>query len=271
MILSDFHTHTKYCDGKNTVEEMVKAAVEKGMTALGFSGHSYAPYDLDCCMTPEGTVQYRRDVEKYRELCDGIIKIYCGIEQDIYAPAPEQPYDYVIGSVHYVQNGMEMLPVDYKPEILRRLVDERFGGDIYSLCEAYFDAVSQVVERTGCDIIGHFDLISKFNEGDKLFDSSDPRYVKAWQAAADKLLKTGALFEINTGAMSRGYRTSPYPSADMMSYIAERGGRFVLSSDAHSCAGLIYSFAEQEERLAQLGIVPVDFAEILDQRTSQRG
>ena len=263
MIPSDFHTHTKYCDGKNTVEEMVKAAVDKGMTALGFSGHSYAPYDLDCCMTPEDTAQYRKDVAKYKELCDGIIKIYCGIEQDIYAPAPEQPYDYIIGSVHYIGDLNEPVPVDYKLVLLKKMAEERFGGDIYALCAEYFDVVSQVVERTGCDIIGHFDLVSKFNEGDELFDSADPRYVKAWQAAADKLLRTGALFEINTGAMSRGYRTSPYPSDDMIRYIAERGGRFVLSSDAHTSEGLMHQFPQVEKRLSELGIVPVDFEKYL--------
>ena len=263
MILSDFHMHTKYCDGRNTVEEMVKAAVGKGMTALGFSGHSYATYDMDCCMSKEGTLQYRREVERYKELCEGIIKVYCGIEQDIYAPAPDAQYDYVIGSVHYIGGPDGLLPVDYKPEMLKQLADEQFGGDIYALCGAYFEAVSQVVERTGCDIIGHFDLVSKFNERDRLFDSSDPRYVKAWQAAADKLLKTGKLFEINTGAMSRGYRTSPYPSDDMIRYIAERGGRFVLSSDAHSADGIMYDFASQEKRLPEMGISLVDFSEVL--------
>ena len=271
MIRSDFHTHTLYCDGKNSVEEMVKAAVAKGMTALGFSGHSYAPYDLDCCMTLPETESYRSDIQRYKELCSGIIDIYCGVEQDIYAPAPEEPFDYVIGSVHYVKNGGEMVPVDYKPDILKRLVDERFGGDIYALCEAYFDAVSQVFDRTGCGIIGHFDLISKFNEGDALFDSSDPRYVKAWQTAADKLLNSGALFEINTGAMSRGYRTQPYPSEEMILYIAGRGGNFVLSSDAHSADGLMHCFLEQEKRLSELGIVPVDFAEYLKNKAQDAG
>ncbi|MCR5009687.1 MAG: histidinol-phosphatase [Clostridia bacterium] len=264
MILSDFHMHTKYCDGSNTVEEMVKAAVGKGMTAMGFSGHSYAPYDTDCCMSPEGTLQYRREVERYKELCEGIIKVCCGIEQDIYAPAPQQQYDYVIGSVHYIGGLEDPLPVDYKPEILKRLADERFGGDIYALCGAYFEAVSQVVERTGCDIIGHFDLVSKFNEGDRLFDSSKARYVKAWQDAADKLLKTGALFEINTGAMSRGYRSGPYPSDEMIKYISERGGRFVLSSDAHSADGIMYGFTAQEKRLSEMGILLVDFSEFLE-------
>jgi histidinol-phosphatase (PHP family) len=264
MILSDFHTHTYFCDGKDSPGDMIKAAVSKGMTALGLSGHSYAPYDTDCCMSEEGTLQYRREVEHYKELCDGIIKIYCGIEQDIYAPEPEEPYDYVIGSVHYIGDLKDPLPVDYKPEILKQLADERFGSDIYALCKAYFEAVSEVVDRTGCGIIGHFDLISKFNEGDCLFNSKDERYVSAWQDAADKLLKTGALFEINTGAMSRGYRTSPYPSEDMIRYIAGRGGRFVLSSDAHSADGIMYDFAAQEKRLSDMGIIPVDFTHVLE-------
>ena len=264
MILSDFHSHTKYCDGKNTPGEMIGAAISRGMTAFGLSGHSYAPYDTDCCMTPEGTLQFRAEVERYKELCDGIIKIYCGIEQDIYAPAPELPFDYVIGSVHYVGDLEDPLPVDYKAELLKKQADERFGSDIYALCEAYFEAVSETVERTGCDIIGHFDLISKFNEGDPLFDSNNERYVNAWKRAADKLLKTGALFEINTGAMSRGYRTSPYPSEDMILYIAQKGGRFVLSSDAHSAEGIMYAFPEQEKRLSEMGIELVDFSAVLD-------
>lgn len=263
MILSDFHTHTIFCDGKDSPGDMIKAAVSRGMTALGLSGHSYASYDTDCCMTQKGTLQYRREVERYKELCDGIIKVYCGIEQDIYAPPPKEPYDYMIGSVHYLSGSAGAISVDHKPELLKKLSCDLFGSDIYALCGAYFQAVSEVVDRTGCGIIGHFDLISKFNEGDRLFNSTDERYVIAWQNAADKLLKTGALFEINTGAMSRGYRTSPYPSDDMIVYIAERGGRFVLNSDAHSADGIMYGFEDQEKRLSEMGIVLTDLSEIL--------
>ena len=35
----NLHTHTLYCDGKDSVEEMVRAAIDKGFTTLGFSGH----------------------------------------------------------------------------------------------------------------------------------------------------------------------------------------------------------------------------------------
>ena len=48
---ADLHTHTSFCDGKNSPEEMVRSAVEKGFDVLGFSGHSYTPFDETYCMS----------------------------------------------------------------------------------------------------------------------------------------------------------------------------------------------------------------------------
>ena len=48
-MLYNYHTHTNYCDGKNTAEEIVKKAIELGLSELGFSGHSYTDFDLDFC------------------------------------------------------------------------------------------------------------------------------------------------------------------------------------------------------------------------------
>jgi len=100
------------------------------------------------------------------------------------------------------------------------------------------------VEVTKCDIIGHFDLMTKFIEVDPSMDLHHPRYVKAWQQAADALLKTGKPFEVNMGAISRGYRTSPYPSAEIRQYIREHGGKMLLSSDAHQKENIAYRFSD---------------------------
>ena len=59
-----------------------------------------------------------------------------------------------------------------------------FGGDIYTFAEEYYKRLARVVEKTNCDIIAHFDLVSKYNEVSNLFDENHPRYVKAWRAAA---------------------------------------------------------------------------------------
>lgn len=51
---SNFHTHTCLCDGKDRPEDLVQEALRLGCPALGFSGHAYAPYDGDYCMSRRG-------------------------------------------------------------------------------------------------------------------------------------------------------------------------------------------------------------------------
>ena len=82
MILSDLHVHTIFSDGKNTPEEMVRAAISKGMTKIGFSDHSYTSYDESYCMSREGTAVYRKVIAGLKEKYRDQIEILCGIEQD---------------------------------------------------------------------------------------------------------------------------------------------------------------------------------------------
>lgn len=240
--MRDFHVHTVFSDGKNTPEEMVLAALEQGMTAIGFSDHSYTFFDESYCI-PKGKIEpYKAEIHSLKEKYHGKIDIFCGIEQDIYSAEPTEGYDYTIGSVHYLKVGDAYIPVDETPEILQDAAETYFGGDLYALIELYFAEVSQVVEKTGADIIGHFDLIRKFNRGQKLFSESHPRYLAAAQAAADHLLQTGKPFEINTGAISRGCQDEAYPSDAMLAYLRERGAKFLPSSDSHSASTLCFGF-----------------------------
>ena len=62
MIIGDIHTHTTYCDGKNTPEEMVRAAIDKGLGVIGFTGHSYTFFDTEYCMKRERLKNYRDEV-----------------------------------------------------------------------------------------------------------------------------------------------------------------------------------------------------------------
>ena len=111
-----------------------------------------------------------------------------------------------------------------------------------ALCENYFELVSHLVDKKKIDIIGHFDLLTKFNENDRIFDTTCERYKNAWLKAVDKLVEKDVFFEINTGAISRGYRTEPYPSKEIVEYIKRKGGKFVLSSDAHHANNIAFEF-----------------------------
>lgn len=244
MSLRDFHVHTVFSDGKNTPEEMVRSALEQGMTAIGFSDHSYTFFDESYCMPKAKIRAYREEIHRLKEKYRGQIEIYCGIEQDFYSDAPTDGYDYVIGSVHYLKIGDTYIPVDETPEILLEAAEKYFGGDIYKLAELYFETVAQTAEKTGADIIGHFDLIRKFNRGQKLFSETNPRYLAAAQAAADRLLQSGKPFEINTGAISRGYQDDPYPSAPIQTYLQTHAAPMLPASDSHSAQTLCFGFAD---------------------------
>ena len=241
-IRADFHLHSLFSDGKNSPEEVVLAAIGKGMTAIGFSDHSWTPFDESYCIKRERISDYMLEIARLKRKYRGRIKIFCGIEQDYFAGLPAGGFDYVIGSVHYVKVRGEYLPVDHDIGVLREGIDRLFGGDSDAFAEAYFELVAGVAEKTGADMIGHFDLASKFSEKGGPVDTRTPRYAAAWRAAADSLIPSGKLFEINTGAVSRGYRTSAYPSAEQREYIAARGGRFIMSSDSHRAENLMFGF-----------------------------
>lgn len=239
---ADYHVHSRFSDGKNTAEEMVLAAIRMGLSEIGFSDHAHTAFDGGWCM-PEGTADaYRAEISRLREKYAGQIRVRCGIEQDLFSDTPTDGYDYVIGSVHYILADGEYIPVDKNAQTLRDGADRHFGGDLIALCEAYFAEVARVADEAHATVVGHFDLITKFNEEDPMIDTADPRYVAAWQRAADRLLRAGIPFEINTGAISRRRRTTPYPAADMIAYLAAHGARFVMSGDTHAVDTIAYQF-----------------------------
>ena len=232
MTMTDLHTHTSYCDGKNSPAEMADEAFKRGFKTLAFSGHSYVPFDLDCCMTPDGTERYKAEVNTLKTQYKGKMDIFLGLEQDYYSAPAGGGYDYLIGSVHYILKNGVYYAIDLSPDATDILINKHFNGDYDTFAEEYFSLVADVVKKTQCDIIGHFDLISKFCETHP--KPLTERYKKAALDAVRALIPTGCPFEINVGAITRGYRTAPYPADFILSEINRLGGRIVINGDCHN-------------------------------------
>ena len=107
-----------------------------------------------------------------------------------------------------------------------------------------------MVEKTKADIVGHFDLITKFNEGNKYFDEEAEWYKDAARKALYKVAETKPVFEINTGAMARGYRIHPYPADFLLEEIERLRCSVLLSSDCHNRLDLNYGFCKIIANLA---------------------
>lgn len=249
----NFHTHTTFCDGRDTPEAIAKAAYEMGFTALGFSGHSYLPFDESWCMRPGEEAAYRKAVAAVKAQYAGKLELFCGIEQDYLSGRAAEGYDFVIGSVHCLPCGSGFCSVDGSAQELAQLVQTQFGGDAYAMAEQYYAMVGQVVEKTGAQIVGHFDLITKFIEQQPLFDPHAPRYLKAATAALERLIAAGAVFEVNTGAMARGYRRAPYPDAVLLRQICRMGGQVIINSDCHNKQHLAFGFDQALQLASECG------------------
>ena len=241
--LSNVHTHTTFSDGRDSAEEMARAALKLGFHTLGFSDHGHADYDA-CSMPLAIEPRYRAEIRELRAQYAGQIEILLGYEHDWLSPADVSEYDYYIESVHYVRKGDALWCVDWKREFLEDAARELYGGDMYALCRDYFRTVCDSIEGTHADILGHIELVMKFNEARDLFDDADPRYLGPALECAELAARSGRLIEINTGAVAKGYRTQPYPSAAMLRRIRECGGRVMLSSDCHNSDLLNCAFEE---------------------------
>ncbi len=245
MIKSNCHTHTTYCDGKNSAEEMTLAAIEKGFVSLGFSGHSPMYYDTDWTMTKECVKDYISDVMRVKEKYADKIDVLCGIELDgDFSDVNLDDFDYTIASVHQLHGKDMIYSVDLSPDELTECVNTVFGGDWYKMAETYFNNLAEFVLSGDFDVIGHFDLITKFNGKTPLFDENNADYKASAIKALDRILdsKPDILFEVNTGAMYRKGNTKPYPAEFMMKHIAKRGGLITITSDAHCCEALDFAF-----------------------------
>ena len=251
--LQNLHTHTTYCDGIDTPEEMIAHARAKGFDSLGFSGHSVMPFAPQFSMSEEGTLEYIREINAMKEKYKGEMDIYLGLELEMYSRTDLSPYDYIIGSCHYFKMGERYVGYDRSAQEVREVIDTEFGGDGIAFARAYYDNVSRLPELGRVDIIGHFDLITKNCEKIRLFDPESKEYLDAAMSAIDALAGKIDLFEVNTGAISRGYRTSPYPTATLIKEFKRRGFGAVISSDCHDGRYLDCHFEQSRALLEACG------------------
>lgn len=254
---TSYHNHTVFSDGQATPEETVRAAVGMGMTEIGISDHAYSPIVPSWSIDKNRQEEYIAEILRLKAAYADKISVKCGLEMDLTSPLPPEGVEYLIGSVHLVSHADGWLQLDHSQEMLQDGIDRFFGGNSDRLAEIYFDEVAQYADRPEIAVIGHFDLITKYNEQSPVVRRT-AAYTAAWKKAAAKLADAGKIFEINTGAISRGYRTSPYPDDEMIAFLAGRGVKFLLSADAHKPEHLLFAFDDARKRAEAAG------AQILD-------
>ncbi len=245
-----YHIHSTFSDGKNTPEEIVLAAIKDGYYAIGFSDHGYTGYDLRYCMKDQE--EYIREINRLKEKYASKIQVYLGVEEDAFSPVNRQLFDYIIGSCHYAYKNGCYYAIDSNYDCFNKCLAV-FDNDYLAFAESYYDSFYNYIKARKPDIIGHFDLITKFDEiGERLF-LDNPKYNKISEKYLSKLLLSGCIFEVNTGAIARGLRTTVYPYENLLYILRKNEAPIILSSDSHSIDTLNFAFDDTKTHLKDIG------------------
>ena len=255
MIVQNLHMHTDWDDGSASCEEMISASRAAGLASVGVSVHCPMMHPSPWSCPKARLPAYRAHMRALKAKYAGEIEVYTGMEWDVDALETElTAYDYVIGSAHEIQTPDGPLALDESAETTARCL-AMLGAD--GTAEAYFAALERVAQEEAADIVGHFDLLTKFDERHGFFDENSPRYRRAAERAMERLVRAGKIFEVNTGAISRGYRTTPYPSMRWLCLLREMNGRVTVGADAHTPSGVVCAFDLAERQIREAGFAEV--------------
>lgn len=257
MMLSSPHVHTQFCDGKNTAEEMVLSALEHGFSSIGFSSHAKQHFDHCYAMDDRREENYIAEIRRLQTKYADKIRIWLGTELDLFCYAERSRFDYVIGSLHLLPMADRIWGVDSTKEQLLQIRDEVFGGDAIAMTVEYFRYYGAYIFSQRPHIAGHMDLIRKNNMEGDVFDENDPRYRKAALDALGMVKRSGAIIEVNTGAMARYGAKTPYPARFLLEAWLKMGGEVMLSSDCHYAENIMTGYAESVELLLSVGFKTV--------------
>lgn len=250
-MLTNYHTHCTFCDGKSTAEEVVLSALNKGFAAIGFSSHGGFATSEQKYKSID-TAGYKQEILRLQEAYKKDIQIYCGIEEDHCGWIQREQYQYMLGSVHYLLKDGGYLSIDGGTNYFQECIDA-YGGDLLTFAEAYYQTFCQYIATRKPDIIGHFDLITKFEEKMPVGLMDNPAYCRMAEKYLTEAAKSGCIFEINTGAISRGWRTAPYPQENLLHLLKKLDAPIMVNADSHQADTIDCYFAETKALLREVG------------------
>ena len=238
----DYHMHTPLCrHATGEPVELAAQAVKLGLSEIGFSDHNPMPKDGfdDWRMNAGDLDAYVAKVEQARRAFPQLtIKLALevdyipGYEDWVRDLAARHPWDYFIGSVHYVGPAWA---IDNPNQL-----SEWKSRDPLEVWTAYFDRLTMAAESGLFDILGHADLCKKFcfvprEDCTHLFK----RFLEAAQ-------RHNVAMELNTAGLRKECREI-YPSPQIVRLAAQMGVAITFGSDAHAPAEVGLNWAEALE------------------------
>jgi len=262
MISTNYHIHSRYCDGKGELDDYVEQAIARGLSSIGFSSHAPLPFDSRWAMPLDKLPLYLADIAQCRARYADQVEIYAGLELDFLPDSAdssrsrllEMPLDYVIGVVHFAggEQDSSRWTVDGPAEPFDVGLRERYCGDIRSLVCEYFGRTRAMVQQGGIHVLGHFDRILYQNVGDRLFCRSAPWYIEAVEETLQTIARHDLLMELNVAGWFAPLG-QPNPTPQALKRCRDLGIRITVTTDAHRPENVARGLDRAEQLLLETG------------------
>lgn len=258
-MLTDYHVHLRP-DGPDTpaseyfTEDNAgryrAAADAAGIRELGISEHVHRfRQSLDVWEHPFWVEQAVDDLDAYVAFLSAC-GLRVGIEMDYVHGREEaieellaaRPFDYVIGSVHFVSDGA----VDH----LGYDVWEIEGEGAERIWSRYFERLAGAARSGLFDTLAHPDLVKVWGRNRPVPEGDLRRF---YEPAVEAIAESGVAVEVSTAGLRKPVGEM-YPARDLAALCAEAGVPFTLSSDAHEPRHIGHAFDEAVEFMRSLGI-----------------
>lgn len=259
-----FHTHSSYCDGKASVWEMCRAAVEAGLSAIGFAGHAPLPFKTGWAMQLEDVLSYRNDIEQCKSEFGSKIKVYAALEAD-YLPLQRfigydtwrnmLNLDYIIGSVHLVLNpekAGQLWFLDGPEENYEKGLNACFDGDIRKGVSQYYKQIQEMVVTQKPDVIAHIDKVV-MNNKNRFFTEDEEWCQTLVEDTLQVIRENNVVVEVNTRGIYKGKYHTFFPNEQIISRCVELDIPLTVSVDAHGTNELTSGFRQGVEAVKRLG------------------
>lgn len=257
-MVSNFHTHTDYCDGVGSCLDYVTSAKAVGLVSLGFSSHAPLPFPCAWSLQENQLSTYLNELTQLQASHE--LEVYKGLEVD-YIPNLTGPkkfkhlLDYTIGSIHFVDQLPDGTPweIDGSHTLFCKGLDQVFNNNIEAVTHRYFELTREMVEKDCPDIIGHLDKIKIQNQYGSYFSEREPGYWNELKITLDHISRYGGIVEVNTRGLYQGKTTEPYPGYKALAYMYQKGIPITLNSDAHHPHQLTKGFIATVKELFRIG------------------
>jgi len=251
----DYHIHTTFSDGKDSYLSYLEVARKKDLAEIGFTDHiTIVPVDWGV-----KEIDFPVMRENLKNLCNNFsedVQVRFGLEMDYFPDKEEEirqiisyfPVDYVIGSVHFID--------DWNFDSDKSLYGKWPNNDLYQM---YFELVQQAAKSGLFDVIGHFDLIKKL----QCWPETDQNSL--FEETLKILKEANMVLELNTSGIDRPCGEF-FPNREILSFACKLGVPVTLGSDAHQSNQVARHFDLAISILKEVG-----YTKITRFRNRQRG